>query len=308
MPQPSSPNSIIQRVRVIVNPTSGRDDRPILQPLHRVFVNAGIEYELLIEKGDGDTERFASTAATDGFDAVAVYGGDGTVKKAASALCNTPTPLAILPGGTVNVLAMELDIPYDVEAAASLLLPDAHEVRAVDMLRVQQDGKEQLSIVRLSVGYLAEVVKDAEGELKDRLGRLAHTVTTLRTLSDDKQRHFTLTIDGQPYEADGATCIIANSGNVGTAGIKLDQKILVDDGLLDVVILPSSIVGGLAAFVANLTGGKGLTHWQAREVSVQAQPPADVECDGEILDATSLTVTVVPGAVNLICPKTEARS
>lgn len=296
--------SSIRRVCVIVNPTSGKDERPIIQPLHRVLTELDIEYDLHILKQAGDCYRFALEAVEQKFDAVMVYGGDGTVREAATALRGTTVPLAILRGGTVNILAVELDIPAEVEAAARLL--GEGEVRSIDMLHIEQPENLEItdaySVVRFSIGYLAEVVEAANTGLKDKLGKLAHTVTTLQTLNEYRPIRFNITIDGVHHEIEGATCLIANTGNIGTRGVKVDQEIRVDDGLLDVVILPATI-GGLPALVASLLGREeSLPHWQGRSVTVAAETVTAIERDGDDFGKTPISVSVDPSALRVVCP------
>src|SRR5215213_10077087 len=109
-----------KRVHVIINPASGQD-RPVLGTLSRTFQKGGIEWEGYITKKGGDARQFAETALAAGADVVAVYGGDGTVAEVASTLAGTEIPLAILPGGTANVLSVELGIPRKLADACNLL-------------------------------------------------------------------------------------------------------------------------------------------------------------------------------------------
>ena len=119
-----------KRVHVIVNPASGQD-RPILKTLNSVFKESGIEWDMFLTKEAGDGIRLAKEAAAAGVDAVAVYGGDGTVREVTTGLLGTETPILILPGGTANALALTLGIPTDLGEAASLLTcGDCERVRS----------------------------------------------------------------------------------------------------------------------------------------------------------------------------------
>ena len=69
----------------------------------------------------GDASRLAREAVAAGFDLVAAIGGDGTVNETINGLAGSETPLAIIPTGTVNVLAMELGIPLEPPDAVKLL-------------------------------------------------------------------------------------------------------------------------------------------------------------------------------------------
>ncbi len=90
-----------KRVHVIVNPASGRD-QPILHVLNSVFHPANVDWDIYVTKAAGDARRLAAEAVQAGADAVAVYGGDGTVAEVAAGLLGSEMPLAILPGGTTN--------------------------------------------------------------------------------------------------------------------------------------------------------------------------------------------------------------
>jgi diacylglycerol kinase (ATP) len=122
----------VKRVHVIVNPASGQD-RPILKTLNSVFRVNQIDWEMFLTKEQGDGIRLAKEAAAAGVDAVAVYGGDGTVREVTTGLLDTNVPILILPGGTANAMALTLGIPTDLAAAASLLSCDECETRSVDV-------------------------------------------------------------------------------------------------------------------------------------------------------------------------------
>ncbi len=109
-----------KRVHVIVNPASGKD-QPILHTLNSVFHAAGIDWDIYVTKAGGDAQRLAAEAVHAGADAVAVYGGDGTVAEVAAGLFHSEMPLVVLPGGTTNATGHSLGIPVDLAEAAALL-------------------------------------------------------------------------------------------------------------------------------------------------------------------------------------------
>src|SRR4051794_19444696 len=120
----------IDNVFVIINPASGQD-RPILGILNRVFHAAGINWEVGLTKQSGDALRMAREAVIAGADVVAVYGGDGTVMEVATGLSGSDVPLAIFPGGTANVMAVELGIPGALEEAVALVCGEARQCRTI---------------------------------------------------------------------------------------------------------------------------------------------------------------------------------
>lgn len=288
----------IQNVFVIINPASGQD-RPILGTLNRAFHAANVNWDVGITKQDGDALRLAREAAAAGVDAVAVYGGDGTVMQVASGLSGTTIPLAIFPGGTANVMSVELGVPNDLEQAVALVCGAARQIRTIDMGRL----RDQFFLLRLSIGYLARMTEGAAREDKHKMGVLAYAFSAIKALPQAESVRFQLSIDGKQVEAEGVTCVIGNSGNLGVPGLTLSQQMDVSDGLLDVVVLKNADLLELAKVIGNAVGGvENLPHWQGREISLVADPPQPIECDGEMIEPTPVAVSVVPASLRVIVP------
>lgn len=96
----------INTLHVILNPISGADF-PILPHLVRMLNSQKLSWEIFITKNHEDASLYATNAIKAKVDAVAVYGGDGTVMEVAGVLAKTQTPMIIIPGGTANILAKE---------------------------------------------------------------------------------------------------------------------------------------------------------------------------------------------------------
>jgi diacylglycerol kinase (ATP) len=128
----------------------------------------------------------------------------------ASGLAGSEVPLAILPGGTANVISVELGIPRELEAACMLLLDKDAPTQAVDLGLVG----EHYFMLRLGIGFEAEMVAGAERDLKNRLGILAYAVSALKSLRETPVSQYRLELDGEEVECEGISCMIANSGNL----------------------------------------------------------------------------------------------
>lgn len=289
----------MRRVHVIINPISGQP-KPVLSILNAVLRQAGVEWDASVTHTGGDACRAARAAAAQGVDVVAVYGGDGTVLEAATGLMGTTTPLAILPGGTANVLSVELNIPQDLEAAARIACSAESTVRRVDM---GQSG-ERFFIHRIAIGLDADKVNLATRELKQKFGKLAYSIGWLQAARETPKARYHLQLDRREVECEGVTCHIANSGSIGVPGLVLLPDISVSDGLLDVLILRDTQIG-TALELARLAAGhpvdpEAFHHWQVREVSVVTDPPQRVQADGEMWEYTPITVRLSPGAVGIV--------
>ena len=111
-----------------------------------------------------------------GTDGVAAYGGDGTVAEVASGLVDTNTSLAVLPGGTANIMSVELGIPIDLTQACHIACDPHSLVRQVDMGQVN----DHWFILR--VGLEATMVATADRSLKDKLGVFAYRWSAVQNL------------------------------------------------------------------------------------------------------------------------------
>lgn len=304
-PSQSSENAVergeapYQNVLVIINPASGQD-RPMLGIMNRAFHDAGINWDVRITKESGDAQRFAQEAVAAGVDAVGVYGGDGTVMEVAAGLQGSDVPLAIFPGGTANVMSVELGIPNDLTEATALVCGAESYVRQVDVGRVRDTS----FLLRVGIGFEADVIRKTERDAKNRMGTLAYLLTGLQALGDHKMARYHLTLDGQEVEAEGVSLMIANSGNMGVSNLSLAKNIDISDGLLDVVIIRDTDVGSLLQVAASAVGlSDPLPHWQARHIKVEATPRLRVIRDGEPMDDTPVEATVLPRALKVIVPK-----
>ncbi len=290
-----------RHVHVIINPASGQGG-PVLTVLNKIFHTAKVDWDVFVTKRAGDARRYAREAVEHGAEAVAVYGGDGTVMEAAAGLLGTDVPLAILPGGTANVTSIELGIPSSLDQAAALVCEAARDYRWVDMGQVG----DRIFLGHVGIGLEASMHEGADRQMKDRLGFLAYPIAALQALREPPMSHYTLTLDGQRVEIDGLNCMVTNLGSIGVLGATLSADISVSDGLLDVIVIRNADVGSLAALAAKVAGlanpDERLPHWQVREANIAADPPQGITADGEVLGQTPVDVRVLPRAVKVIIP------
>lgn len=292
---------------MIVNPAGGRS-RPILFPLNKVFNEAGVEWDVSITRDFSDAQRLARKAVDAGADIVALYGGDGTLVGVASALAGRGIPMAVLPGGSGNVVAHELGISGRIENACRLFCGDTYMTRFIDLGK----ANDNYFLLRLSLGFEAQMVKGAERELKSRYGSLAYAISAFHAFNETRQVRYFLKLDGEEVEAEGLTCIIANSGNLGFSNLSLAPNIDMSDGLLDVIVVRNTDVFSAASVAANVLEGNidnaSFHHWQVRRLEVRAEPPQVVQCDGEIIEGSRFEVEIIPSAVEVIVPQKKGRA
>jgi diacylglycerol kinase (ATP) len=286
---------------VIINPASG-PRTAVLAELNRVFRTAGIRWSVEITHDPGDATRLAARLAEQGIPIVAAYGGDGTISEVACGLAGTQTALGLLPGGTGNVLAFEFGVPRNLVQAARLLVSE-HAVRVVDLGEV--NGRKFL--LRAGAGLEATTIGRAPRELKDLFGLLAYGIAGLQALVEISPVTYNLDIDGQPVQARGVLCTVANAAHLGIfPALTLKPAIDINDGFLDIVVINRvDLQNMIALLTKNLDGrrriGK-LQHWQVHRATIQADPAQETQVDGDTLGFTPFSVSVLPDALRVIVP------
>ncbi|RIE05670.1 diacylglycerol kinase family lipid kinase [Candidatus Cryosericum terrychapinii] len=294
----------IKKIRIIINPAAGTGGS-ILPVFNLSMKEAGTKWEASITHQAGDAIKFAKAAVKEGVDALAVYGGDGTLMEAISGLMGSDIPLAILPGGSANVMAEELGIPKDLKAACALMTQVPLTVKTID---VGQFG-DRYFILGIALGFGAEMIKGADRETKNRIGIFAYFLSAATALKKTKKAVYHLKIDGQKHEVQGLTCIIANVGNLGFSNISYDKHINVSDGLLDVVVVRKANLSLFKLLAVTLLKRERpdnlelVEHWQGKEISVSSSPRQTVQCDGEVLKEMPLHIKIIPQAIKVLVPK-----
>ena len=286
-------------IRVIANPGSGQP-KPVMHTLNSVFRMAGVDWDIVLTHASGDAEKYAREFVEDGVDVVAAFGGDGTVMEVARGVMGSEVPMAILPGGTANLMSVELGIPKDLANAAEIAVNPASAIKSVDV----GDMNGTLFLLRVGLGIAAQKVELADREMKDRYGILAYSIAALKAMKDASQVKYYFNLDGMEVEEEGVTCLIDNAGNFGVSGFRASEDISVFDGLLDVILIRDKSFQTLVAVgksVASSSATQDMVHhWQAKEITIEADPPQSIQVDGEIGWETPINIKVVPGAVKVI--------
>lgn len=288
----------MKNIHFIINPAAGTDG-PILSTINDVFHDCGIEWEVSVSRRAGEVYELAEKYRHKA-DIIAVYGGDGSIVEAARALYRHKTPLAIIPGGTANVMAKELKIPVDPKKAIQLLVEGNYTIRAIDMGVVNDTP----FLIRVNMGLLADMVTQASDELKERFGQWAYGLAAFKE-KDREPLALRLLIDGEPVNANGVALTITNAGNVGRTGFSFHPDISVTDGYLDVLLLDKADIASLLQLTGSIIlqrDSPGLKHWRARKVEVHLGQTTSYLRDDTADEDRDLRIEVSPAALNVVLP------
>ncbi|KQY46189.1 diacylglycerol kinase family protein [Cellulomonas sp. Root137] len=301
-----------QQVAFVANPS--KQDVPALRAaVQRACEEQGLPAPLWFETTIADPGvGQARKAIAEGADVVVAMGGDGTVRAVAEGLVGTGVPMGLMPLGTGNLLARNLDLPLsDPLAAMRIALEGRDRTIDVGWLRVHRwesesedddDPADEVDLPRdhiflviAGLGFDAAMVADTDEHLKARVGWIAYFVSGMRHLHGRRTRVH-VRLDDQPMTSTRLrSLLIGNCGKL-PGGITLLPDALVDDGWLDVAAIDTR--GGIAGW-AQLFGevvlqGAGvrndlpakigrIDHTRAQEVRVVVQGGEHVQVDGDIV-------------------------
>ncbi len=294
----------VAQVFIVLNPVAGRSVIDAVRAtLDRHFDPQAWNCELYETTGAEDVAELVRDAVERGCDMVVAAGGDGTISAVANGLAHTEIPLGILPIGTANVLAQELGIPLDLDAACHLLT-DQHAQTCLDAMQVD----DHLFILQIAIGIESLMIRDTARAAKRRFGRLAYIWTALRWLVGYQPRRFTIAVDNQRLRPRASQVLIANGGTLGMQPFRWGNEIVPNDGCIDVCIISARTILDYLSLVWHVVRGQShrshkircLTAQQTVVISSDHRLP--VQGDGEIIGHTPVRIQVVPQAVRVIVP------
>lgn len=268
----------------------------------------GVQLEVRVTWESGDAERYVAEAIAHGVDTIIAAGGDGTLSEVAETLAHREEPadalpsLGLLPLGTANDFATAAEIP-DAPLAALELIRHA-PARPVDLLRIDADGKVWWCANVASGGFGTEVTVETDEGLKKVLGGLAYLVTGVSRLGRIDPVQARVRAPGFEW-AGGFIALGVGNGRQAGGGQVLCPEALIDDGLLDVTVIPELSGEVASTFAALVKGGKRGALEQVAErvqapwVEIEAELPLTLNLDGEPVQARHFRIDCVPGRVNL---------
>jgi diacylglycerol kinase (ATP) len=240
-------------------------------------------------------------ALREGAELVFVWGGDGMVQRCADVLAGSQVKMAILPAGTANLFASNLGVPDDLEEAVDVGLDGVS--RRLDVGRVNGER----FCVMAGAGFDARMIQDADGGLKDRVGRLAYVWSGAKNLRA-KQFKAAIRVDDAPWFKGKASSILL--GNVGDlfAGIEAFEGARPDDGRLELGIVTADGLMDWTRTIARTAVGSPdkspfVKTTQARSVEVKLDRKVLYELDGgDRVKVKTLEIEVEPGAIDVCVP------
>ena len=329
---------IPKRATIIYNPISGRRARRAddVRRMIGLLGERGIVAEARATAKPDEATRFAREAATAGADIIISYGGDGTLNEVIQGMTGSRTALGVWPGGTSNVVARDLGVPFDIVALADMIAAcktrrialglakagsgfkvPGSEIETVNAsaepgTRNQEPGTRnpepgtqgRYFVMMAGVGLDASVARGVNKNLKRRTGEFAYWVSGLKHLFSWRGEPFTIEVDGRRYES--AFALVGNGKGYG-GGMMITPGAKLEEPWFEVFILPPlannfAYLRALGGFMRGRREVAGATLIRGTHITANSAHEPWVEADGEIIGPLPMTFDIVPDALSVIVP------
>lgn len=288
---------------VILNPNAGSAAQVagVLSRLSRLD-----DVIIHLTQRDGHARELARRAVDEGFDLIVAAGGDGTANQVVNGIAPAfdRVTLGIIPLGTGNDLGRSLGLPEDPAGAVEAVLAGGQ--RRVDLVRASPSPIE-LIVNHSTAGLSAMAGQKVEDEQKSSWGPLAYLKSAVSAWGDAKGYRIRLVLDeAETLELELYNLVLAN-GRFVAGGIPIAPEARMDDGLVDIILVPVESFPRLAVLVSQMMLGTHVDHpdliyRRARRVRIEHPAEMAFTLDGEVVERGPDLFEVLPGALQVIAP------
>jgi diacylglycerol kinase (ATP) len=289
---------------IICNPNAGSvDDQETIRAQLQKLPGTSVRFT----EDPGDATRLAQQAAQDGCENIVAAGGDGTLNEVVNGIAGRAAELRVglIPLGTGNDFAKMLDLPATIDGCIEVLR--AGETRPVDVARVTMNGATYHSINVSAGGFSGNVNEKLTAEVKQSWGPLAYLRCAAEALPELRAYQTEIVLDDtSTFSSELYNAVIAN-GRYVAGGTMIAPEAAIDDGLLDIVLVPKQPAGNLALVVTQIAlgrhiGSDNIIFRRAAKVAVSSTPGMWFNVDGELIGNGPAVFQVLPRALNFLAP------
>ena len=289
------------RIIILLNPTAKRGKaRRLLERALKVFRRQNVHFDVRESQSSHHLMELARGACEEKPDLIVSAGGDGTHHYVINGLFKSDVPLGLLPLGTGNDFAKGVGMPMDLHAAATALLKG--HVREIDLA---QAGAGMYACIA-GVGFDSTVTRFANEHAQWLSGPLAYSWSLLCCMPQYRPQHLEIIADGEYFSGEVLFAVVGNNSSYG-GGIRLTPRAKLNDGILDVCIIPCLSRLELLRWFPRAYRGEHLHHprikyFQSRKITLRSTSRMELFADGEFLQELPATIEVIPRALRVIAP------
>lgn len=287
----------MKKAMLIINPTSGGEKALDYKEKLENKAKEYFEYvETKITEKVKDATAFAEEASKENYEAVIVFGGDGTVNEVISGIAEKDyiPKLGIIPGGTGNLITKLLEISQDIDEAIDQL--DFNKTNAID---IGKANKSYFGYI-FSVGSLPEAIHNVEIEDKTKYGVLAYAINTIKSVIKDEVFNIKIETENGSYEGEASQVLVLLSNYYADKKIFEENK----DGYANILILKNASIISKLSLIPDLLKGDivendNIEYIKAKDITISSDTKLESDIDGDQSDDLPVKITVLGNHIEI---------
>ena len=287
----------MKKAMLIINPTSGGEKALDYKEKLENKAKEYFEYvETKITEKAKDATSFAEEASKENYEAVIVFGGDGTVNEVISGIAEKDyiPKLGIIPGGTGNLITKLLEISQDIDEAIDQL--DFNKTNAID---IGKANKSYFGYI-FSVGSLPEAIHNVEIEDKTKYGVLAYAINTIKSVIKDEVFNIKIETENGNYEGEASQVLVLLSNYYADKKIFEENK----DGYANILILKNASIISKISLIPDLLKGDivendNIEYIKAKDITISSDTKLESDIDGDRSDDLPVKITVLGNHIEI---------
>lgn len=287
---------------LISNPAAKGFSQRKIEHACRFLGSKGCKVERVFTNRKGEATDLARDAAAKAPSLIIAAGGDGTINEVVNGVAGSEVPVAILPLGTTNVLAKELDIPEDVTDAMAVAIERTPQIISLGKIELIRPSSfiPRYFVLMAGIGYDGEAVFGINESLKKISGKGAYVFSGIKTLFNFDPEELLFTINGKTYT--GYSAIIGNAAKYG-GQFKVTPHAKLTEPYLDVCIFKGRRSSDILRYVFGIATNSHLSFRDVEYIktkSIEINGTAHIQIDGDYFGMTPAKIHVAPDALRLV--------
>lgn len=293
----------MKKIKLIYNSGAGQSKfKYFLDPIIEKFMDNDIEVSIFRAANNTNLYEFLKDVDKDGYSAIVVAGGDGTVNRVVNVLMknNFKTPLGVIPAGTSNDFARHLKMPQNFSECIDKLL--TFNVQPVDVGKVN----DKYFVNICSAGLFTNVSQKVDPNLKNSLGMLSYFITAVNQMVKFKPFEVKIETENDIYIEKVKVMLVFNGSSVGGIDAFCDNS-SVQDGLLDMLIIKDCNIADTSLLAGKLLAknhytDKNVIYSKEKWIKItKTKGKCDLpDVDGDPGPNFPLKIECVEGAINML--------
>lgn len=287
----------MKKAMLIINPTSGGEKALDYKEKLENKAKEYFEYvETKITEKAKDATAFAEEASKENYEAVIVFGGDGTVNEVISGIAEKDyiPKLGIIPGGTGNLITKLLEISQDIDEAIDQL--DFNKTNVID---IGKANKSYFGYI-FSVGSLPEAIHNVEIEDKTKYGVLAYAINTIKSVIKDEVFNIKIETENGSYEGEASQVLVLLSNYYADKKIFEENK----DGYANILVLKNASIISKLSLIPDLLKGDivendNIEYIKAKDITISSDTKIESDIDGDQSDDLPVKITVLGNHIEI---------